>query len=390
MSSGSDGPATTIDPEILGSPDEADGEPITIGVVTDGRTDAIDNTQVATGAQAAVDYANDYLGGINGHVVEIETCETGQTPSGATTCAVEMIDKDVDAVLVGVLGQDAAVFNGLAGSGIPYFIYATAAQDILLKPGAFALSNPIAGFGAGVRLATENDVDRVAMAVIDVPAASGPVAQIATPLFEDAGITLDLVNVSPQVADMTPQIQEALSQGAEQFELIGTEQFIASGLKALRQAQFDGNVVSIVSDISEEIAATVPGGFEGVLAYSATTSDPDDPDVQLQNAVMAEYASDEDNASLAAIGYITVMAFIAALTGATDAVDAASITAALSAMPEPIPLPMGGGITFQCGTPPAPFLPNVCVTNILQTALGEDGQPTDFEFIDVSEFMQFG
>ena len=160
--------------ELFGEPNEASGEPITVGVISDGATDAIDNTQGAEAAMAAIEYANDYLGGINGHPIEVETCETGQTPSGATTCAVEMVDAGVDAVLVGISGQDAAIYNGLAGSGIPYVSSATAAPDILLGEGAFVFANPIGGFAASVLLAEESGADHAAFVVIDVPAATAP------------------------------------------------------------------------------------------------------------------------------------------------------------------------------------------------------------------------
>ena len=78
-------------------------------------------------------------------------------------------------------------------------------------------------------------------------------------------------------------------------------------------------------------------------------------------------------------GYITALSFVRALTGVTDAVDAASITEALATMPEPVPLPLGDGITFQCGHPPTPIVPNACVSDILRATLGADGQPISYE-----------
>ena len=51
----------------------------------------------------------------------------------------------VDGVLVGISGQDEAIYKGLAGSGIPYISSATAAPGILLGEGAFVFANPIGG-----------------------------------------------------------------------------------------------------------------------------------------------------------------------------------------------------------------------------------------------------
>ena len=50
----------------LGTPKKATGAVVTLGFVSDGKSDAIDNTSEIKAAQAAVSYANNYLGGLAG------------------------------------------------------------------------------------------------------------------------------------------------------------------------------------------------------------------------------------------------------------------------------------------------------------------------------------
>ena len=137
---------------MLGTPNKATGTPIKIGLVSDGKTDAIDNTQSIAAAKAVFDYANDYLGGINGHPIEVDTCETKQTPSGATSCGVQMLNDKVAAVLVGASGQDTAIYTALNGE-IPYFTTTTASGGILGGAGAYVLTSPLSAIGAGVPIA---------------------------------------------------------------------------------------------------------------------------------------------------------------------------------------------------------------------------------------------
>ena len=67
----------------LGEPNEATGEPITIGFVSDGADAAFGSDEaIVKTFESTIQYANEYLGGINGHPIEIDHCDTGATPAG--------------------------------------------------------------------------------------------------------------------------------------------------------------------------------------------------------------------------------------------------------------------------------------------------------------------
>jgi branched-chain amino acid transport system substrate-binding protein len=386
-SGGSDGPAGTADASLLGPENAATDTPIKIGLVVDGASDAMDSTSVMASGRATAEYANQHLGGINGHPIEIEACETGQTPTGATTCAVQMINAGVAAVIVPLSAQDGAVATGLEDSGIPLIAYTTANPAIVTSPAAFVLGNPFAAIAAPAAIAKERGLDKVGLVVIDVPATTGPINALAEPIFAKAGVEFDMINISPQVADMTPQIQQAINDGDDMLVIGGTEQFTISALKAVQQLGFDGDVMLAGGSPADAVAEAVPGALEGVTVVSPMTSDAADPDVQLYEAVMAEYADDVERIGVTPQGFVAVLGFVRALTGATDATDAATITAALAAMPGPQELPRGAGITFQCGSAPIPFAPSVCSADILAGTLDADGDAHDFEKVDVAPYL---
>ena len=385
----SSGTTTTTNAHVLGTPNKATGSPITIGFVNDGKSDTLDMTPSIATFNATVKYVNDYLGGLNGHVIKVDECETKNTPSGGTTCAVQMANDKVAAVLVPGSAQDTAIFAGLQGSGIPYFTYTSASQDILLKPGAFLLTNPIAAIAAPAEEAKEKGYKKAAIITIDVPAATGPITAIAKPMFSKAGVGLTIVPISAQTADMTPQIQQAISGGAQLFAITGTDDFVANAVKTLKQLGFKGTI-TLGSAPSKAMVQSVPGGFAGVLVNTSTTINPNDHDVQLYNAVVATYEKSVAPSSLSPGNYATVMAFVNALTGDASAVDAASISKALSTMPKALNLPLGGGITFQCGAKLVSFAPNICTAGILKVTLDAQGQSTDVSVLDVSQYMTLG
>jgi branched-chain amino acid transport system substrate-binding protein len=382
--SGDDGASTetTVDAAaVLGEENPATDTPITIGVVTDGVSSFGDAEAMEAITNGTAEYANDYLGGLNGHVIEVDQCATDGTPSGATQCAVQMVEDDVAAVLVPVSAQDAILFEGLADSGIPYVTYTSAAEPILLQPGAFLLTNPISQIAGPGVTAQENGDDKVGFIIIDVPAATGPITAIAEPIYEALGIDLQIIPISPQVADMTPQVQEAMGTGADVFTVTGTDDFNASAVNALDQLGFEGDVV--LGNPSQILIDQLTSGVENITSEGTVTEDPSDPDVQLYQAVLDTYMGDVEPDSGSAQGFATVLAFVRALDGVTDAVDAESIDAALSGMPEPIDLPLGGGITFQCGSAPVSFAPGICSTDVLRWSYNADGQPQDYGLLEV-------
>ena len=218
--------------------------------------------------------------------------------------------------------------------------------------------------------------------MIDVPAATGPIAPIATPLYETGNVSLDLINISPQVADMTPQVQEAISKGIGQFSITGTAQFVATAIKAIKQSAFSGPIIAGVNNPDPALAESIPGGFEGVTNISSATSDPADPDVQLMNAIIEKYAPGTNMDISGTNGFMVSLGFVRALTGATAAVDAPTVMTALSTMPSPAKQPLGAGITFQCGTKPVALTPNVCTSQVLKSTLNAAGEGSDYQVVD--------
>ena len=371
---------------LLGPANQATGSSIKIGLIDDGKSVGIDHTPIIGAFNATVQYVNEHLGGINGHVIEVDGCSTNNTPADATTCGIKMVNDRVAAVLVPVSAQDANVYDAMKGSGIQYFTYAAGSQDVITGPDVSLLVNPLATLAAPAKIAQDAGVKKAAIIVIDVPAATGPIEAIAKPIYAKAGVDLHMVPISPQTADMAPQIQQEISNGAEQFSVIGTDDFNALGIKTLKQLGFAGKIVMVTAP-SASIAESVPGGLEGVIYIASSTTDPNDQDVKLYDAVMATYMKDITPNAQSAWAFVTVLGLVDALRGQSSAVDAPTVAAAINSMPAALPLPMGAGLKFQCGAKVVALLPNSCTDNALWTTLDAQGNDQGYEALDVSGFM---
>src|SRR3954469_21654475 len=84
----------------LGTESKATGAPITVGLLNL-ESGPVTFPEYSQAAKAAVDYINDYKGGIGGHPVQLELCATDAQPATSARCAGQIVDKKPAFILGG-------------------------------------------------------------------------------------------------------------------------------------------------------------------------------------------------------------------------------------------------------------------------------------------------
>ncbi|MCU1343798.1 MAG: putative branched-chain amino acid transport system, partial [Acidimicrobiia bacterium] len=342
-------PSSTV-ADVFGAPKPATGSTVKLGYITDGKGQAVDNSTEVPAAQAAVKYANDYLGGIGGHKIELDVCDDKQTPSGTSDCDNQLIADKVPVVLNNTSGSSDPLIKNVEAAGIPFISYQTGVQAILSSKDASVLTNGLgASFAAPAKMAQNSGAKRGAVFVIDVPSLAGPVRQLMPIIWKNAGIPVDIVPIAPGVADMTPQAQAELAKKPDLIEVLGDVTFCSSALKALKTLGYSKTLVIIPQCVTSTSAAGIPGGYTGMLEATVYSNDPTDAENQLYKAAMTKYSSGTDPYAngVTSGGWAVVLGAVRALTGLTGDITPASVKAALAAMP-PTPVPLAPGLTFQC------------------------------------------
>jgi branched-chain amino acid transport system substrate-binding protein len=377
--------------DLLGPEDPATGDPVRIGMISDGQSASIDNTSELRAGAAAAEFLNQHRGGIGGRPAELVTCETHSDPAGATDCANQMVEEGVVAVVVNVTAVAESVFEPLNASDLPvFFVQGTGAALLTDADSTFNITNPLGNvFGVPVAVAESEGYDKVAFVVIDVPAAVSAFDRLGPTVLGNAGLDYEVIKVPPGTADMTPQMQQVASSGAQVVHVIGNDAFCISAFQGLAAVAFDGTVTSITACISDATREAVPADvLEGMLISSPIAlGAEDEPSFQLYQAVVDAYGSDIDVSDNTAMGgYVAVSAFTAALEGITGDVTSASIIETIKAMPE-TELPGGAGVTYRCGGSAFSVFPAVCTNQALRTALDAEGRPTTYEVVDYTETL---
>jgi branched-chain amino acid transport system substrate-binding protein len=368
--------------DVLGPVDAATGEPLRIGFITDGQNQSTDQSIELTVSEATAAYLNEHRGGIAGRPIELVTCEAMLDPAVGTDCANRMVEEGVPVVAIGTTGVVESVWNPLHDAGVPTMFYA-GSGDTVLADGetTFSISNPIVGnILLPIDAAEQNDLDKVTVIVIDVPAALAGYEGEDAALFEDAGIELELVRVPPGTADMTPQMQEVVAGDPGVVHVLGNDSFCISAFQALQTLSFEGPITSITQCVTDATRQAVGGSLEGVTIASPAPVGVEDSSTALYRTVMDTFSGEEvDTSRIAGVGtFLVLNALDVALEGLEGDVTPETITTTIKAMPE-ADLPGGGGLTFRCDGTPLEGRPAVCTDAGLTTTLDAEGFPTTFD-----------
>jgi branched-chain amino acid transport system substrate-binding protein len=366
--SGSGNPSSTTSAaaatSVLGMPHAAKGSAVNVGIITDGGTGAIGTAPlVEQGAKMGVAYANAYKGGLGGHPINLIICENQETPAGGQACANQMVQDKVVAVVLPFTGEGATEVPTITKAGIPYITLSGASNQELMTPGAYDLTGGYpATLGAFALSAKAHGYSKFAMLVSNVPAAIQGAELLGSLVFKNAGVGFKVIPVNPGTADVTPQLEAAVSWGAKAIGLTGDVTLCSSFLKGYQSLGLTKPKYVLATCLDPSIFSTLGSELGG--SYIATTSNATSADDAQYAAITKQFApsvSGNPNVSAGqASGLIPVLALLNIMQGYKGAsVTAAAIKAQL-ALSTPYTIPLSGGITFDCNGSATPLLPSVC------------------------------
>ena len=190
----------------FGTPKKATGTPYVFGMIND-ETGAVTFPEARQGSIAAADYVNNYLGGINGHPIKIDSCIGDGTPATAARCANQLVAAHPVAILGAAdVGGPASIpiyqhANLAYVGGIPFTPVPETAPNSIQFWSVSVGDNAAAAVYAGKTLGVKS------AALIYFSNAQGEsiVPQI-TPVFKAAGVTtVKNIPLSPTSPDPSPR-----------------------------------------------------------------------------------------------------------------------------------------------------------------------------------------
>lgn len=237
-----------------GAGGEASGDPIVIGYVNqEGGTPAFPEATI--GADAAVWFANKYLGGVGGRPIELAKCTVTKEEDGQK-CAQEMLANDaVQVVVVGAMfNGNQPLLDGLSGKK-PVYISNPVTTPEFLATDAFAFTPGSPGVVAGLAVFAAKylpeiagiTVDKVAVVYNDNPAGQIAFSALTKPVLEGLGVaSVTGVAVADTAGpqEMATAIQSAGAQDADVFYPLVTVQSCIGVYDALKTLEIETQVVT--------------------------------------------------------------------------------------------------------------------------------------------------
>ena len=174
---------------MFGTAKKATGTPYVFGMIND-ETGAVTFPEGRQGAIAAMNYVNNYLGGINGHPIQIDSCTGDGTPATAARCANQLVAKKPIAILGAAdVGAPASIpiyapANLAYLGGIPFTPVPATAPNSIQFWSVSVGDNAAAAVYAGKTLGVKS----VAIVYFSNPQGASLLPQI-TPVFKAVGVT---------------------------------------------------------------------------------------------------------------------------------------------------------------------------------------------------------
>ena len=294
---------------VFGSPKKATGSPYVFGMIND-ETGAVTFPEGRQGAIAAVNYVNNYLNGINGHPIVIDSCTGDGTPATAARCANQLVAKKPMAILGAAdVGAPASLpiyqhANLAYLGGIPFTPVPATAPNAIQFWSVSVGDNAAAAVYAGKTL----KVKSVAIIYFSNPQGESLLPQI-TPVFKAAGVeTIKPIPLSPTSPDPSPQAALVESSGAE-LVYVDVPNGCGNVLKALKSVGYSGKIMGIDPCGAPPVIEAAAGGAQGMyIASPFLLQSGSSQQAQLFQAAMKKWAAPGTLIdSISTAGFATVM-----------------------------------------------------------------------------------
>ncbi|MBO0682579.1 MAG: ABC transporter substrate-binding protein [Candidatus Dormibacteraeota bacterium] len=234
--------------------------------------------QATKGAEAAVNFINDNLGGIGGHPVTLHTCYIASAEEEGQRCGQQLVaDSAVQAIAFGFVATGNQSFESVLNGQKPLVIGVSAApSDAKAKNTYIFYGDQTHILGPWGTYLKQKLHAKTAAIVYPNEAGAQTGAQATKQGIQKAGIQVKAVGFDPQATDLLGPLTAAGVQTADVFVPFPDTPQCASMAKALKEI---GSKKAVVSNplCLDPTVATALGGDLPLWTYGIATVLPSDP-----------------------------------------------------------------------------------------------------------------
>jgi branched-chain amino acid transport system substrate-binding protein len=260
--------------DALGTPKKASGAPVVFGLLNL-ESGPVTFPEYRQAAEAAVQYVNNYKGGIGGRPIQLANCATDGQPATSARCASQVIDKKPVAILGGAdIGAPGAfkVYQRAKVDyigGIPFTPVESNAPNSVIF-----ISISTGDNAAAVKYAAKSlGVKKASVIYTDDTQGKATGLGVIVPAMKKSGITVKAVPIAPNAADFTSAAASAIG-GSPDLVYVNSPNACPGLLKALKSVGYGGKLMGIDPCSSPPALAAAGDAAEG-LYFAQPFQSPD-------------------------------------------------------------------------------------------------------------------
>jgi ABC-type branched-subunit amino acid transport system substrate-binding protein len=356
----------------------ATGSTITIGGTGSISSSVLSQPERQGAEQAAISVIN-AAGGVNGHPLKLDWCDTKNDANGEFTCMRQLAADKVTAIVAPglIVDQSSRGLKYAAAQGIPIIGGQGLSPAEFSTPGVFPLASGIPGWSYGQVVALANAGCKHIALFGDNEAGSLYILGFTQAAMQLAGITPVRYVKADQNADPTfaQGAAQAIAGGVDCVVFDSSPTYGAKAVQALRGAGFKGPIASITGVFVQPIINSLGANANNLYLTSqmALNTDTSNPGVQAFLAAMKKYAPSDDTNETAMTAWTAVQLFAGVARTISGGIDSASMLAAMNNLSTPIDLQTAGPYEVKGVTSPLKDYPRM-FNNMVAIGVVKDGK----------------
>lgn len=354
---------TSDDASVKRGTGRATGPPIVVGMINQENSPVGSFPEVREGAEAAVRYLNEELGGVGGRPIQLEPCATTGSPASSQACATRVLEKKPVAVIGGIDLGAASSLRILAEAAMPYVGGSPTLVHELTGRTSFMLAGgtPADVLGLVTYITDTLKVKSVGVVYLDLGVLVSALTQAARQVLRKKGVTrVKLVAERADAVDLTPALTAANSIRPDAIIVLLPAEGCARVMQAKQALGVKARMFYPSACADQGVVdAAGPGADGAYFAAGYLPYSDADENVATYRAKVA--AANHEPSLLSETGFSVVMDLAALMAEADEPLTPATLTKRLSSASDH---PSFLGHDFTCDRHQVPLAPAVCNTYV--------------------------
>ncbi len=267
----------------------ATGTPIVIGTINQDTGAAGAFPELTVADKVAVDFINTELNGVDGHPIELLTCNTNFNADLSQSCAQQMVSDEVVAVVGGIDIWGTGI-KTLENNGIPYVGGIPVSFDAARSPVSFQFSGGTWGavLGMGQYAIETLKAKKIAL----IYAEFGPItdsANLGKRVMEQHDVEVTLVSVSAINGDMVQALNTAAQAKPDAVIALTADSGCQPAMQTAEQIGFTAPIMYTGACAAPKILDAVGAAAEGSIFNLEAELGSKNPDNALYQEIAKRY-----------------------------------------------------------------------------------------------------